>query len=477
MEAQGFENSNSLMTKPKKSDALGTEPISKLLVKQAVPASIGILVMSLNMIVDTIFVGRWIGPLAISAITVVIPITFFIGAIGLAIGIGGSSVLSRALGSGNNEKALQVFGNQTTLTFLVSGILAILGLVFQNYLIEFFGADESFKELALTYYRTVMYGIVMLAMCMMGNNVIRAEGKPKFAMYAMMLPAVGNIFMDYILINVFDFGMEGAAWATFISYAICFAFILWFFIAKSELRLNWESFKLKRDIVGEISSLSSVTLARQAVISVLTILLNNLLIVHGDALDVASYGIISRMLMFALFPVIGVNQGFLPIAGYNYGAKKMERVRESINTSIKYSGALALVIFAVIMVFPADIVSIFVSDKEGLSAETLAHNAEILSRTPSALRWVFAATPIIVVQLIGASYFQAIGKAIPALLLSLTKQGFFLIPLILILPNFFGIVGVWISFPIADVLSTIVTGYFLNKEVRKMKSTVQVPDL
>ena len=263
------------MANPKKSDALGTEPISKLLIKQAVPASIGILVMSLNMIVDTIFVGRWIGPLAISAITVVIPITFFIGAIGLAIGIGGSSVLSRALGSGNNEKALQVFGNQTTLTFLVSGILAILGLVFQNYLIEFFGADDSFKELALTYYRIVMYGIVMLAMCMMGNNVIRAEGKPKFAMYAMMLPAVGNIFMDYILISVFDFGMEGAAWATFISYAICFGFVLWFFIVKSELRLTWESFKLKRDIVGEISSLSSVTLARQAVISVLTILLNN----------------------------------------------------------------------------------------------------------------------------------------------------------------------------------------------------------
>ena len=162
------------MTKPKKSDALGIDPISKLLVKQAVPASIGILVMSLNMIVDTIFVGRWIGPLAISAITVVIPVTFFIAAIGLAIGIGGSSVLSRALGSGNNSKALQVFGNQTTLTFLVSGILAILGLIFQNYLIEFFGADESFKELALTYYRIVMYGIVMLAMCMMGNNVIRA---------------------------------------------------------------------------------------------------------------------------------------------------------------------------------------------------------------------------------------------------------------------------------------------------------------
>ena len=146
MENQRCENGNCLMKISKNSDALGIEPISKLLIKQAVPASIGILVMSLNMIVDTIFVGRWIGPLAISAITVVIPVTFFIGAIGLAIGIGGSSVLSRALGSGNNSKALQVFGNQTTLTFLVSGILAVLGLIFQNDLIEFFGADASFKD-------------------------------------------------------------------------------------------------------------------------------------------------------------------------------------------------------------------------------------------------------------------------------------------------------------------------------------------
>jgi len=302
---------------------------------------------------------------------------------------------------------------------------------------------------------------------MMGNNVIRAEGKPKFAMYAMMLPAIGNIFMDYILINIFDYGMEGAAWATFISYFICFAFILWFFIFKSELRLKLDSFKLKAKIVSEISSLSSVTLARQATISVFTVLINNVLISTGDALDVASYGIISRALMFALFPVIGVNQGFLPIAGYNYGAEKWQRVRESINKSILYSGGLALLIFAVIMIFAPDLVAIFISNKAGQDAETLANNAEILERTPSALRWVFAATPVIAVQLIGSSYFQAIGKAWPALLLSLTKQGFFLIPLILILPKFYGVWGVWISFPIADVLSTLVTGYYLNREVRK----------
>ncbi|WP_339845876.1 MATE family efflux transporter [uncultured Dokdonia sp.] len=450
----------------KNSTALGTEPISKLLVKQAVPASIGILVMSLNMIVDTIFVGRWIGPLAISAITVVIPVTFFIAAIGLAVGIGGSSVLSRALGSGDDDKALRVFGNQITLTFLVSGLLAVLGLVFQDTLIEFFGADDSFKDMALTYYRIVLYGIVMLAMCMMGNNVIRAEGKPKFAMYAMILPAIGNIGMDYVLINVLGYGMEGAAWATFISYAICFAFIVWFFIFKSELRIVAECLKLKKKVVSEISGLSAVTLARQGVISVLTILLNNVLINYGDALDVASYGIISRMLMFALFPVIGVTQGFMPIASYNYGANQYDRVRETIKTSIIYAGGLALAIFIIIMVVPDFFVSWFISDSHA-DAQAIADNNILMERTPDALRWVFAATPVIVIQLIGAVYFQAIGKAVPALLLSLTKQGFFLIPLVLILPNYLGVFGVWIAFPIADVLSTVVTGYFLRRDVTK----------
>jgi putative MATE family efflux protein len=448
------------------SDELGTQSISKLLIKQAVPASIGILVMSLNIIVDTIFMGRWIGPLAISAITVVLPFTFFIGAIGLAIGIGGSSVLSRALGAGDKIKALKVFGNQITLTLIIAGGLAISGLLFQDFFIEFFGADDSFKDMALVYYRILLYGIVMLSLVMMGNNVIRAEGKPKFAMYALIIPSIANILMDYILINMLDLGMEGAAWATFISYALCFSFIVWFFIYKSELRITWQSLKLNLNITKEIGGLSSVTLARQATISVLTILLNNVLITHGDALDVATYGIVSRMLMFALFPVIGVSQGFMPITGFNYGAGKFERVRETINTSIKYAGLLALLIFVVIMIFPEQIVAVFISNKEGVDAQTLANNAEILRRTPSALRWIFLATPVITIQLIGSAYFQAIGKAIPALLLSLTKQGFFLIPLILILPNFIGVLGVWVAFPIADVLATIVTGYYLHKEVK-----------
>ena len=454
--------------KETKATSLGTEPISKLLIKQAVPAGIGILVMSLNIIVDTIFLGNWIGGLAISAVTTVLPFTFFIGAIGLAVGVGGGSVFSRALGSGNREKALVVFGNMTMITLLISLALAISGLLFPHFFIELLGAADSYKEMALTYYRIVLYGIVMLAICMMGNSVIRAEGRPKFAMYAMLIPSVANILMDYILIYQLDMGMEGAAWATFISYALCFGFVLWFFLFKSELRLGSGHFKLKGKAVSEILGLSFVTLARQATISVLTALLIHVLNTYGDALDTATYGIIRVMLMFALFPVIGITQGFMPIAGYNYGAALYTRVRETINTSIKYGGLFAFAIFIVIMLFPEGIVAVFINNNTE-DAQSLADNAEVIKRTPNALRWVFAATPIIVVQLIGSAYFQAIGKAIPALLLSLTKQGFFLIPLLLILPKYYGVWGVWVAFPIADVLSTIVTGYYLNREVKKMK--------
>jgi len=438
------------------STALGQEPIGKLLIKQSLPASIGILVMSLNILVDTIFVGNWIGPTAIAAINVVLPVSFFIAALGMAIGIGGSSIISRALGANDSSKALKTFGNQITLTLVLCITLVILGLTFIEQLIPAFGGKGEIYAPAEVYYRIVLYGVPILALSMMGNTVIRAEGKPKFAMIAMILPSIVNLIADYFLINVLDLGMAGAAWATTGSYVICFLYVLWFFLSKnSELKLQSAHFRLDLPILKEISSLGFVTLARQAVVSITYLLLNNILYNLGGAASVTVYAIIGRMLMFALFPVLGVTQGFLPIAGYNYGANNPSRVRESINKAILYAGVLALVVFAIIMIFPESIVAIFTTDKT------------ILAETPSAMRWVFAALPIISLQLIGSAYFQAVGKATPALLLTLTRQGFFFIPLILILPKYYGELGVWISFPLADVISTIVTGIFLNKEIRK----------
>ncbi|MFK7747338.1 MAG: MATE family efflux transporter [Kordia sp.] len=439
-----------------KSAELGIAPIGKLLISQALPASIGILVMSLNMVVDTIFVGQWIGSMAIAAITVVVPLTFLIASIGMAIGVGGASIISRALGKDDHDKAQRTFGNQIVLSFGLAVFFVIVGLIFKEEALALFGANGKILAPAETYYVIVMYGIPFLSLCMTGNPVVRAEGKPKFAMVALILPAIGNIFFDYLFINVLDMGMAGAAWATSISYFICFLFIYWFFFSKhSELKIKLRCFKLERAIVREITELGGVTLARQGMVSILSIILNHTLFMYGGETSVTIYGIISRMLMFALFPVMGISQGFLPIAGYNYGAEKLARVRESINISIKYGTGLALLIFAIIMIFPEQITAVFTNDET------------VIRDTPNALRWVFLVTPLIAVQMIGSGYFQAIGKAIPALLLTLTKQGFFLIPLILILPKYYGIFGVWVAFPIADLLSTIVTGWYLNREVKR----------
>ena len=443
------------------STELGTLPIKELLIKQSVPASIGILFMSVNILIDTIFVGQWIGSLAIAAVSVVLPITFLISSLGMALGIGGSSIISRALGAENREKALQTFGNQILLTLGLAILAVLVGLLYSEEVLLLFGANGEIMQPAVDFFIPVLYGVPFLALCMMGNTVIRAEGKPKFAMIAMIIPAFGNIILDVIFIKFLNLGMFGAALATSLSYFMCFVFIFWFFIFKSELRLQMHHYILQIKIISEITSLGFVTFARQGVVAILSIILNHTLYIHGGEISVAIYGIISRMLMFALFPILGVTQGFLPVAGYNYGAKNYVRVNETISKSIKWAAGLATVIFIVILVLAEPIVAIFSKD------------ATIIKETPSALRLVFAASPIIAIQLIGAAYFQAAGKAIPALLLTLTKQGFFLIPLILVLPNYYGIFGVWIAFPIADILATLVTGFFLKREMNRKLTYVQ----
>ncbi|HLS11418.1 MAG TPA: MATE family efflux transporter [Flavobacteriaceae bacterium] len=439
-----------------KASYLGELSIWRLLYKQGLPASIGILVLSLNIVIDTMFVGNFIGPDAIGAINVVLPIAFFISALGLAIGVGGGSIISRALGANDFSLANRTFGNQVTLTFLLTAVMAVFGLVFTETLIPIFGGKGSLYGLAETYYKIVLYGVPIQGLVMMGNNVMRAEGNPKNAMIAMIIPSVTNLLMDYILIVHYDFGMAGAGWATVSSYILSVVYIGWYYLSgTSQVRVRWRYLKLRWKVVKEVIALGTVTLARQAMVSVTYLMLNNILFSLGGETSVTVYGIIGRMLMFALFPVIGVTHGFLPIAGYNYGAKLFGRVKETIWKAILAACGLGLLVFLFIGFYPETIVSAFTQD------------ATLLEKTPNAMRIVFAATPIIGIQLIGAAYFQAVGKAVPALLLTLTRQGFFFIPLLFILPNYYGELGVWLSFPLSDLISTIVTGLYMRREVRR----------
>ena len=439
------------------SKELGTGKISSLLLKQAIPAAVGMLIMSIYGIVDTVFVGKYVGVLAIAAITVVMPISFLISSIGMAIGIGGASIISRSLGAEDEQKAFLTFGNMVSLTILLGLIIIGTGFFFQEEILILFGANGDILEPAKVYFKIILIGVPALAWAMMTNNAIRAEGEPNIAMMTMLIPAILNIILDPILIITFDMGLAGAAWATTISYFTSAAFTTWFyfFSGRSELKILWKNLRLKIEIIKEIFSIGIVTIARQGTISLLMIILNYSLFTYGDESAVAIFGIANRMMMFALFPVIGIVQGYQPIVGYNYGAGNIQRVRDVINLSIKSGTLIALITFVFIMVFPHFIVGIFTNDPT------------LLQETPNALRIVLAATPLIASQMIGSAYFQAIGKSIPALLLTLTKQGFFLIPLILILPTFLGLNGIWWSFPAADVLSAILTYLYLQREIRK----------
>ena len=433
----------------------GTEKISKLLLKQAIPASIGILVMSLNMIVDTIFVGRWINMMAIAAITVVLPIAFLISSIGMGIGIGGSSIISRALGKGDSLKAFKVFGNQISLTVSLSVVFVIIGTFFSFPVLQLFGAKGTIVTPATEYFNVIVWGIPFLAFAMMGNPVARAVGKPNYAMFTMIFPAIINIILDIVFIKFMELGMYGAGLATSISYAVSGLFILWFFLSKNtDLKIIPKYFIIDSDILKEIISLGGITIIRQGTISILIIILNYSLFIYGGEISIAVYGIINRIMMFSLFPVLGVMQGFLPIAGYNYGAKDIKRVKECIKIAIAFGTAIATLIFIFKMFFPTELVALFTDD---INLQNLTTDALII---------VFLATPVITIQLIGSAYFQAAGKALPALILTLLKQGFFLIPLVYFLPKFYGVLGVWVSFPIADVLATFVTYIYLRKEVK-----------
>jgi len=443
--------------KKKHSDELGVEKIGSLLIKQGVPAALGILVMSINFIVDNIFIGRYVGFIGIAAITVVMPIIFLMASIGMSIGVGGASIISRALGAENRSHANRTFGNQISLTILLSFIFLLVGFLLEYPILALFGAKGDIIPVAQDYYEILLMGVPLLAFAMMSNNVIRAEGEPKSAMLVMVLAAVINMILDVIFIIYLEWGIRGAALASTLSYGIGAAYAIYFFLSKrSELRVRWQQLWPRFKVIREIFSIGFVTLARQGTVSLLAIILNNILFHYGGEMQIAVYGIINRTMMFANFPVFGATQGFLPIAGYNYGAKKYSRVRESIKVALLYGTGIAFLIFVLIISLAPQIAAVFTTD------------TQLIEETAPALRIVFLATPLITTQLIGSGYYQALGKAIPALLLTLTKQGFFLIPLLLILPNFWGIDGVWYAFPIADTLAAALCYWYMRVGVRKL---------
>lgn len=444
--------------------------MSKLLLQQSLPASIGFLVMSFYQMVDVFFVSRYAeGEIAIAAITVVLPITFLISSFGMAIGVGGASVLARALGEGKTNKAQKTFGNQIKLTLGFVLFFVLIGYLFQDQLLRIFGANEEIIPYAKKYFNILLVGLPFLGWAMMTNNVIRAEGKPKVAMLTMIIPALSNIILDYILIYHLNMGIIGAALATSSGYILSGSYTLWFFLSgRSELSLIPDDLKLDLGLIKEITSIGSITLVRQSMFSILAIVLysqlnkwgfiayKHTLGQSGGSHAIAIYGLIRGFTLFVAFPIIGIMQGLMPIVSYNYGAKNWQRVRQSVWLAVKWTTCISVILLSIIATFPQELIGVFTEDKD------------LLNHTPRVFRLIFISLPIMGIGFIGGAFFQAIGKPIPALVLTLARQGLFMIPLMYILSYFLGLDGVWFSMPLGEILAGTWAGIWLYIRVKSL---------
>ncbi|MFT9498129.1 MATE family efflux transporter [Anaerosolibacter sp.] len=444
---------------------LENEKMSKLLMNLSLPATIGMIVNALYNIVDTIFIGRGVGYLAIGGLTVAFPIQMMIMAVAQMIGIGAASAISRSLGAKDIERADHVAGNSfLTVTFL--GILiCILGSIFVEPLLRLFGATDTLMPYGKEYIQVILLGSIYFPFVVSANNLIRAEGNGKAAMFSMLIGTILNIFLDYIFIFPLAMGIRGAALATIVSQFVSLIYVLvYIYGGSSTLKVKLHHLKPDKGIMIEMVTVGFPAFARQFAGSFVAIVLNNSLVAYGGELAIAIFGVINRVTMFLFMPLFGIVQGMQPIAGYNYGAKRIDRVKEVLKLSILYTTVFAAFSTMIGELFPGAIFGMF--DDDPL----------LIEKGVTALRISIAMVPIIGVQIVGAALFQSLGKAMPSLILSLLRQVFLLIPLVLILPRLFGLglLGIWMSIPLADVLSTLITIVLLKSEMKKINLQFQV---
>ncbi len=441
-----------------RNEMLGNEKISTVLRKLSLPATIGMVVNALYNVVDTIFIGQGVGSVAIGGLAIAFPIQMFIMAIAQMIGIGAASVISRSLGAGEIEKADNTAGNAYISIIFIAIITVILGLRFIDPLLRIFGASDTLLPYAKEYMQVIFIGSVFFMFAVASNNLIRAEGNAFVAMMSMIIGTGLNIVLDPIFIFLFDMGIRGAAMATIISQFFSFVFVMvYIYSGKSQLKVKPHHLKPDPELLKEIFTVGAPAFARQVGGSMLSIVLNNSLGFYGGDVAITIFGMINRLLMFIFMPLFGVVQGLQPIAGFNYGAKKYDRVREVIVISIKYTTIYTIVGWAIAQVFAPFFLGIFTSE------------THVVTQGIPILRVVVLAIPVISVQIISSAIFQAFGKARPAMILSLLRQFIMLIPMVLILPRFFGIWGIWVSFPLSDFLATVVTLGMLKSEMKDLK--------
>lgn len=440
-------------------ELLMNEKIWKLLLKFSVPAIVGMMVNALYNVVDRIYIG-WLGPLPMTGIGLSLPMMILLMAFGMLIGIGAASRISIRLGEGRHEDAERILGNAFTMLILIMGSVMILGLIFKEPLLYLFGASPATYEYANQYITVILMGAIFQGIGFGLNNVIRAEGNPKFAMYTMLLGALTNIILDPILIFVFDLGIRGAAIATILSQLVTTIWVMRYFLSgNSRLRLKKENLKPNVAIVGSIVAIGMSPFFMQVAASLVTIISNNALKANGGDIAIGAMTVINSLAMFFLMPIFGINQGAQPIIGFNYGAKQYHRVKEALKYAIAGGTIISTFGFIMTQFFTVTMIKMFNDDPELISVATVG------------MRTFLVMMPIIGFQIISSNYFQAVGKAPKSMFLGLLRQVIILIPMLLILPQFFGLMGVWYAGPTADLIASLVTALFLVIEMRHLDAS------
>ena len=419
---------------------LADERVGRLLVSLSTPAMIGMFVTALYNVVDTIFVGRGVGTLAIAGIAIVFPIQMVVMAIAQMLGIGGAAMISIALGAGDYPKAEKTFGNVLMLVVGFGIIMATLGNIFIDELLRIFGASNTILPYSKDYASIILYGTVFFSFAMTSNSIVRSEGRAIMAMVSMLVSAILNIILDPIFIFGFGWGIKGAAWATVISQFTAVIYLLIYFSAgKSSLKIKPKDLLLETKIVTEILAIGSASFLRQISTSIMVIFMNHTLRIYGGDLAIAIFGIMHRILMFISMPIFGIAQGLQPITGFNYGAKRYEKAKRVLHLSIQATTIIGITGAVIIVLFPRILLSVFTTDQNLI---------EIGSR---ALRIFIIALPFTGFQVVGTTLFQAIGKARQALELTVGRQ-VVLIALVFLLSHWFQLDGIWVAFPLADFL-------------------------
>lgn len=437
---------------------LGEERVGRLLLKFSIPAITGMLVNALYNIVDRIFVGNGVGSLAISGIVITFPMTIIIMAFGMLVGIGTSSLISIRMGQKRIEEAEEILGHAFVLTIIISIILSIIGLVFLDELLIKFGAKGDVFNYAKQYTSIILYGVIFQNLSFSMNHSIRAQGNPTMAMFTMLIGAIMNIILDYTLIMIFHMGVRGAAIATIISQAISATWVLSFFFRKKGiLKIKRQNLRLKKSVVLGIFSIGVSPFLMQLAASLINFILNKTLLKYGGDIAIAAIGVINSIAMLIMMPVFGINQGVQPIIGFNYGAKKYDRVKQALKLAILGATSIVTLGFIIVQLFPEALISLFGKNE-----------AELIKVGSHGIRIFLSMLPVIGFQVVSSNYFQAVGKPKYSIFLSLSRQVIVLIPMLLILPNIFKLDGVWIAGPVSDLISSIITAIFLLREMHKL---------